>query len=254
MSFLPSGYEKLKTDKKYWKPSQFKDGETKFRIMQTPICGWIDWLENKPYRYKSDQKPKTSFDPTKPIRAFWACYVWDYEREDLYILDIQQGGIIKCLVGLATDQEWGDFRNYDIKVKKEGSGKDTKYSVNPIPPKPVNKNAQEAISKAPVRLEALYEGLDPWETFESNLDPLEDELGAFEGYGRMLSTISGMPEPKLLSTYLEHIAPKLPKPLEDLVDTWLTAPDPFLKAYRTWLAKRELEKKSSHIDLEAVSM
>lgn len=162
MEFLPDGFESLKSEKKYWKMSQMKEGENRLRIVMKPIAGWVDWKENKPIRFKPECRPKQSVDPLKPVRAFWDMYVWDYAREDLFVLEVTQNTIIKCLMSLATDPDWGDFRNYDIKIKKEGTGKDTTYNVTAVPHKPIGENILRALDACPVRLEALYEGKDPW--------------------------------------------------------------------------------------------
>jgi hypothetical protein len=90
MNFLPEGYETLKTEKKYMRPAQLKDGENRIRIVCRPIAGWIDWKDKKPYRYRPSAKPKFSFDPKEPINAFWSLYVWDYARADLFILEVTQ--------------------------------------------------------------------------------------------------------------------------------------------------------------------
>jgi len=161
-TFLPELYENLKTEKSYWKMSQMKEGENRLRIVTKPIAGWIDWHDKKPMRYRPDAKPPKAFSADKPIKPFWTCYVWDYSREALFILEITQMSILKSLTLIAKDEDWGDFRNYDLKINKEGNGKDTRYTLTPLPPKPLLPQVQEALKKSPVRLEALYDGGDPW--------------------------------------------------------------------------------------------
>ncbi len=160
--FLPDGYESLKTDKAYWKMSQMKAGDNRLRIVMQPIAGWLDWKDAKPYRFKPENKPARPFDANKPLKAFWSCYVWDYARESLFILEITQASILKSLTKIANDEDWGDFLQYDIKIGKEGSGKETRYVLTPLPHKPLSEKIKEALKKAPVRLDALYEGGDPW--------------------------------------------------------------------------------------------
>lgn len=166
-NFMPNGFEELKQEKKYLKLSQLKEGDNKIRIVEQPICGWIDWNENKPFRYRPSEKPKKSFDPAKPMRAFWACHVWDYSREGLYILDMTQNGVIKSLMAFGSDEDWGDFTQYDIKITKQGAGKDTRYQVTPLPHKPLFDYITKEMKESPIRLEALFEGKDPW----TDLDP-----------------------------------------------------------------------------------
>lgn len=171
-NFLPDGYETLRTEKKYINLGKLPEGEIRIRIVQRPIAGWIDWKDNKPYRYRPSQKPKNSFDPTKPLRPFWALYVWDYSKQDLFVMEITQSTIKKALEEYALNSDWGDLKQYDIKIKKEGAGKDTNYTVIPVPHKPISQDIIEALNFAPVRLEALYEGKDPWK----DLEPSEEEL------------------------------------------------------------------------------
>ncbi len=161
-AFLPDGFESMKMEKPYWRLAQMKEGDNKLRIVTRPIAGWVDWQDNKPLRYRPEERPKSSVDPLKPFKAFWACYVWDYARESLFILEITQGGVLKALSAFGGDADWGDFTKYDIKIKKEGQGKDTKYHVTPMPHKPLSEAIEKALKSSPVRLEALYDGGDPW--------------------------------------------------------------------------------------------
>ena len=172
-TFLPAGYEHLKTERKYWKMSEMKEGDNKLRIVMAPVAGWIDWVDNKPVRYRPENKPSSPFNIEKPIKGFWACYVWDYSREDLFILEISQASVIKAIVALANDSDWGDFTGYDLKINKTGSLMKTRYTVTALPHKPLPKNASDALKSTPVRLEALYEGGDPWNDLEGSDDFLE---------------------------------------------------------------------------------
>ena len=167
MEYLPEGYEELKLMKSYISLSKLPEGEHRFRIVQRPVAGWVDWKERKPYRYRPDSRPDESFDPKEPMRAFWACYVWEYTRGALFIVEITQSTILKSLTQFGKDEEWGDFTKYDIKIIKEGSGKETKYRVSPVPHKEMKEEILFALKQAPVKLEALYEGGDPWEVFPS---------------------------------------------------------------------------------------
>lgn len=169
-TFLPEGYEISKKEKKYWKLSEMKDGDNRLRIVMKPIVGWLDWQDKKPIRYRPDEKPRFSFDPDKPAKIFWDLYVWDYAREGLYILEITQGGVIKALISFAEDGDWGDFTQYDLKINKQGSGKDTRYTLTPLPVKPLAQKILDDLEANPVRLEALYEGGDPWTDLDSSFN------------------------------------------------------------------------------------
>lgn len=59
----------------------------------------------------------------------WAWPVYNHDEEKVQIL---QGGaqIYTGLLALIEDDDWGDPAEYDITVKRSGSGTDTKYAVN----------------------------------------------------------------------------------------------------------------------------
>lgn len=177
-NFMPDGYDKIKTERNYWRPAQFKEGDNRLRILKRPIAGWLDWKDKKPFRYRPNERPKFSFDSNQPMKPFWALAVWDYARSDVFILEITQATIIKSLENYGKDEDWGDFTGYDIKIRKEGSGKDTNYLVTAMPHKPAPAEAQAAFDKNPFRLEALYEGKDPWtDTYPETASEVNLETG-----------------------------------------------------------------------------
>lgn len=190
--FLPEGNEFLKTEKSYWKPSQMTQGDNKFRIVMQVIGGWEDWIDKKPIRYKPNCKPAKSATPDGVIKRFWACYVWDYDRESLFVLEFTQTGIIKALNALGEDENWGDFTQYDIKINKKGSGLDTEYSVTPCPHKPMTDKIKDALKRSPVRLEALFDGGDPW----TDLEPKEEASSciSFEQVEHIERLLANFPE------------------------------------------------------------
>lgn len=167
-TFMPEADEYVKSEKNYWRPAQFKEGDNRLRIVSRPIAGWLDWKDKKPYRFRPDAKPKTSFDPAQPMKAFWTLHVWDYARSDLYVLEVTQASIIKSLRMYGSDPDWGDFTTYDVKIRKEGSGKDTNYFVTPMPHKPLSQEITDMLIHKPVRLEALYDSGDPWDDLEES--------------------------------------------------------------------------------------
>ena len=171
MNHMPKGYDKLIPSTNYIKLPKLSEGEHRFRIVQPPIAGWLDWKDKKPLQFPVDKKPLHSVDPEKPIKAFWALYVWDYASEDLYIMEITQSSLLKTLRTIGEDEEWGDFANYDIKITKKGSGKDTKYTLNPVPHKPLGAHIKDALKENPVNLSALYHGGDPWKDLQVHKEP-----------------------------------------------------------------------------------
>jgi hypothetical protein len=181
--FLP-GREHLEEKRAYW--GKIKEGEHKFRVVQGAVGGWIEWTaEKQPIRYRPDQKPSKPIDPANPPKKFWTFYVWDYAREDLFILEIQQKGIIKAIEDLVDDEDWGPCTDYDIKLKRQGTTKnDTKYTVTPLPKKPMSERILKALEASPVRLEALYEGGNPW----ADLTAFNKETGEVHDPGILTET------------------------------------------------------------------
>lgn len=161
--YLPDGFEHMKTARPYLRLSQIPEGDgARIRFVCRPIAGWLDWKDSRPMRFRPNEKPKSPADPAKPIKGFWAVYVWDYGQNGLFVMEITQASVLKSLAALASDPDYGDLTGYDLKFKKEGSGKETRYSVMPLPPKPLGESIKKAIAGSPVRLEALYDGGDPW--------------------------------------------------------------------------------------------
>lgn len=160
--FLPQGIDSIKTKKPYINLGKLSEGEYRFRIVMRPIAGWLDWKDKKPMRFRPENKPNSPYDAAHPIRPFWAIYVWDYKQEGLYIMEITQNTIRCALEDLARNEDWGDLTKFDLKIKKSGVLKDTSYTVTPVPHKPMDAVIKQALTAAPVRLEALYDGGDPW--------------------------------------------------------------------------------------------
>jgi|SRR5208337_950542 len=159
MKFLPENYQAPKNSNFYMK---LQDGENKIRILSQPILGWEDWIENKPIRYRFDQKPCKANDPKKPVRHFWAFVVWNYQEEKIQILQITQATIRNNIEALCKDEDWGEPYFYDLKIIRKGEGVDTEYMVNPLPHKPLNPKVIEAFKENPCNLEALFDNNDPF--------------------------------------------------------------------------------------------
>jgi len=185
MGFLPKDFKDAMSNSRYWKLKDMPQGESRFRIVQTPISGWIDWKDERPHRYRHEKRPSKSFDPDKPFKAFVSCYVWDYARKGLFVLEFTQKTIIMALDNLSDSEDWGDITGYDLKLHKEGSGQKVKYSINPVPHKPISEEIKSAVKSSPVVLEALFEAGDPWawalsEPLRSNIHIIDDEGDGFD--------------------------------------------------------------------------
>lgn len=73
-------------------------------------------------------------------------YAWPVYNHDEGKLQVFQGGatIFNEIASIATDEDWGDITETDIKVGRKGQGTDTKYSVQPAPKaQPVPEDLEE---------------------------------------------------------------------------------------------------------------
>ena len=157
-NYLPDGDDQLVSDSNYLQISKLQDGEYKFRIVQKPIAGWKDWMGNKPFRFRPENKPAKSFDPDKKVKRFWAMHVWSYEQERLVLMEITQVGVINSLREYAGSEDWGDLTTFDIKIKKQGSGIDTEYAVIPFLPRTRNDCRRSSNVWRTPRLAAMSSG------------------------------------------------------------------------------------------------
>jgi len=78
------------------------------------------------------------------ISTKYAWIVWDHDEEAAKVLQLPVTGF-RMVQDLATNEDWGDPTTYDIKIKRDGTGRDTKYSIQPVPnSKPLSEEAQKA--------------------------------------------------------------------------------------------------------------
>lgn len=167
MSFLPDGYTVPDASTGYMK---FKVGDNRFRVLSSAILGWEAWNEvdgkRTPIRWKEGESMDISkLDKPEEAKRFWAFFAWNYSDKEIQILEITQKGIMKSLSALNKDEDWGDPKNYDVVVIREGEDMNTTYSVQPKPAKKLDSEITKAWDeiKDKVKLEALFKGEDPFE-------------------------------------------------------------------------------------------
>lgn len=168
MNFLPDDYEIPQSGGRYTK---FKDGETRIRIIGSPILGWEAWTtENKPVRVKMSEKNNLNIrQDLKPrsTKHFWAFLIWNFETNQIEVCQITQKTIQESIIVLSKSNDWGDPKSYDIVVHKSGKELDTEYKVNGTPKSQLDPDkVREAFKSSPAYIEALYEGGDPWDLDE----------------------------------------------------------------------------------------
>lgn len=173
MSFIPEDDDLLKKDSPYFMLSKLDPGKHKIRILDRPINGWIDWLQERnpdgsekwtPIRTKPKDK-RAPLNPKKSPVAFWAMPVWVYDKKCVCIWDLQQNSVIKELKTLAQDADFGDCRHYDIVIRKTVENKITRYTVVPLSKAALSQEIVEFYRKVPINLHAMYDNKDPFNDF-----------------------------------------------------------------------------------------
>ena len=179
--FLPKDYDiPSTTSGNYFKP---QSGDNRLRILDSPIMGGLYWV-NAEGEIKSKDEPPAKGD--KPVRLrmgtkvpdeakptakhFWALPIFNYATESIEIWEITQSTIQGALKELAQDEDWGNPRDYDVNVTRQGEKLQTEYSVIPKP-KSVLKTepaAEWAKIKTKLNLDTLYSGGNPFEALEAN--------------------------------------------------------------------------------------
>jgi hypothetical protein len=97
------------------------------------------------------------------IKHFWAFIVWNYKEKRIQILELTQKSIMQTMQVYIKNPKWGNPREYDFIVSRTGSGLDTEYAVSVNPKSPLEESISVAMGKQNISLEALYEGLDPFQ-------------------------------------------------------------------------------------------
>ena len=139
-------------------------GANKFRILSDIVIGWEGWKNKKPFRHEGQEcrimPEQVDLDNYgKPnIKHFWAMVIWDYKTQMVKTLEITQSTVMSVIRDHEESEEWGDCKAYDITISKEGSGKETVYTVVMSPPKPISTEVENAYINANIDLSKLFEG------------------------------------------------------------------------------------------------
>lgn len=145
---------------------KLESGENKIRLLSDPITGYIGWIEEdgkrKPVRSKDKPEGDNLAIFEEGVKPFIATVAWDYRDNQLKVFETDKATIIKGIKSLAEDEDYGDPQGYDLKIKKEGEDKMTRYTVLAAPCKPISKEIKEAFESTTVNLNALYDGGDPF--------------------------------------------------------------------------------------------
>jgi len=169
--FLPEGYQTPEVQSNYM---TLEDGENSFRILSSAIVGYEWWTENgeegrKPVRVRTanevPEAVRNASDNRQKARHFWAFTVYNYKTQTIQILELKQQTVMRAIEALVKNPKWGNPKNYDLIIERVKTGNrdwDVEYNVIPEPPSKLDEGIVELAKSIPVRLEALYNGEDPF--------------------------------------------------------------------------------------------
>ena len=89
--------------------------------------------------------------------------MWNYEANAVQIWQINQRTIQEAIMNLINDSDWGDPREYDLKITRTGDALETKYTVSPKPKKEYQRPPNLSMILMSIKLEKLITGEDPFE-------------------------------------------------------------------------------------------
>lgn len=170
MSYLPDNYEPPHTGNYM----QFNQGENRFRIMGPPTIGNVFWTTKadggrKPVRRRVNEDIQESelgidkYGNREKVKHFWAMVIWNYGANQLQVLEITQATIRDAIMVLDSDPDWGDPKDYDLKINKAGAGLETTYNMTPRPKSPPPAEAVKAMAEANPNVDALFDSGDPFD-------------------------------------------------------------------------------------------
>lgn len=159
--FFPAEYEVPSTNDFM----KFEKGENNFRIMSSPVMGWEYWnTQDKPVRSKTEwamtpEDIKLDSKTGKPtsVKHFWALVVFNYAAKTVQQLEITQKGVMDAILALAKNAKWGNPKQYDLTVTREGDGLKTKYTVMPSPASELSPEMVAEFEKKAFDLNTVFE-------------------------------------------------------------------------------------------------
>jgi len=172
-AFLPTNYTVPETKSEggglYMKLEQ---GENKIRILTAPLTGWQYWtnddksirLRKQPNFRPYNMRGQNKWGNPEKVKHFWCLVVWDYATESIRLLEITQATIQEGIATLNADEDWGDPREYNLKIVKTGEKMETEYRVIPARPQPLSEQIKEKIAENPIDLNATYFAVNPTKT------------------------------------------------------------------------------------------
>jgi len=177
--FLPQDYqlpeEKTKSGGDYMK---FEPGDNRFRILASPVTGWVWWEEDSEGNKKPVRVKKVNEIRDESAKHFWAMPVFSYASKTVKILEITQRTIQDAIYGFANDPDWGSPLNYDLVVRKTGEQLKTAYTVSNKPTTELDPRIAKMFEEKKINMDALFTGENPFSATQAPLPEPTDEAPA----------------------------------------------------------------------------
>jgi hypothetical protein len=184
--FLPKGYETPESQQSYM---ELEEGQNTFRILSPAIVGY-KWFEDTgdggsvPRRVRTEEEVpaevRNAANDRDRDKHFWAFVVYNYHTQSIQLLELTQKSIMRPIEAYTKNPKWGNPQRYDLVIEKVKTGprdRDVKYSVIPEPPSQLDEGIAELAKSIPVRLDALYDGEDPFAVTDREEDAVHGENG-----------------------------------------------------------------------------
>ena len=161
---FPSNYAPPVASESAGNYTKIKDEAVKLRILSEAVTGYVYWTnDNKPVRSEVYPQSTPNIREDSKPKHFWAFKVWNYSTQQVEIWEISQASIRDRLWEYWEDKEdYGDLRNFPIKVSRTGKGLDTKYSVIAGKAKELEPEIEQISANTSVNLLALFDGSNPF--------------------------------------------------------------------------------------------
>ena len=135
-------------------------------LSEEPISRWSHWIPSVKRSFtclgkgcpvceiiKQDKANKANARYSSSKRH--SLIVWNYATKRVEVLE-QGNDFFQNLLAFVEDPDLGDLRDYDIKITRRGTGKDTSYTVIPCAKKRVSKEVEDAFATCGIDLEKYY--------------------------------------------------------------------------------------------------
>lgn len=156
--FLPDNYsEPNNSDYVRLEPWTYK-----IRFIESPILTSVKREEKEVDGKTKNIKTIDKLDPSEPIPVgssiARACLVYNYTDRRVQLWEITQKSIREQIVTIYKDPDFGDLRNYDIKVTRTWSWQnDTKYSIQALSKEKIGEEVKKAVMQTPINWDIYFD-------------------------------------------------------------------------------------------------